>query len=102
MADINALYQQILGRTADSEGAAYWQDQLNNGLSEADLVKSLYGSDEYKNDVNAVYQQNFGRDADTVPEPAKRVAQAVVDAGEAYAARKADEVIASLQAQLNE
>lgn len=44
----------------------------------------------------------FSKDADTVPEPAKRVAQAVVDAGEAYAARKADEVIADLQAQLNE
>lgn len=65
MADINSLYQQVFGRAADAEGAAYWQNQLNSGLSEADLAKALYGSDEYKNDINAVYQQNFGRDADT-------------------------------------
>lgn len=65
MADINSLYQQVFGRAADAEGAAYWQNQLNSGLSEADVAKALYGSDEYKNDINAVYQQNFGRDADT-------------------------------------
>jgi len=46
---LQLLYQQILGRPADSEGLANYQQQLDNGtLSHAQVMQALLNSDEYQ------------------------------------------------------
>jgi len=38
---VKAIYVNSLGREGDSEGIAYWTNQLNNGLSRSDMVASF-------------------------------------------------------------
>jgi len=48
------LYQTYTGRTPDAEGAAYWQSQLDSGMSEAELTAA------FKNEVvNRVNSGNY-------------------------------------------
>jgi hypothetical protein len=69
--DLNALYQQFLGRAPDESGA-----QTYAGWSTQDVTNAILGSQEYANrsgstnntqaptDVNALYQQYLGRGVD--------------------------------------
>lgn len=43
---LSDIYLEILNRSIDSSGAAYWADQLNNGRARWEVVLSLYLSDE--------------------------------------------------------
>ena len=73
MADLNALYEQYLGRAPDPSGIATW-----SGQDEASIIAGITGSQEYANrqasggggdsggggispststDINALYQQ---------------------------------------------
>ena len=46
---LQLLYQQILGRPADSEGLTNYQQQLDNGtLNHAQVMQALIDSDEYQ------------------------------------------------------
>ena len=56
------LYEQGFGRTGDAEGTAYWQEQLDGGMSIQDIAKSFAASDEAQ--VRDVYHEQYGRDAD--------------------------------------
>lgn len=70
------LYQAVLGRSADGEGAEFWIDQLADGddASVLALAETFLGSEEADamgyNEmsdaqfVNALYENAFGRDAD--------------------------------------
>lgn len=43
---VNQLYQNVLGRDADSTGAAYWTDQLNAGTGRAQVLLGFSDSQE--------------------------------------------------------
>lgn len=45
---ITALYQNILGRAPDAEGAQYWQNQLNSGMPLSEIQQAFLNSQEYK------------------------------------------------------
>ena len=45
---INQIYQNVMGRTADSTGKAYWLQKLEGGASKGDLVLGFTESAEYK------------------------------------------------------
>lgn len=49
MAGLNDIFQQYFGRDADASGGAYWQDQINKGMSMEQVASNLAASDEYKN-----------------------------------------------------
>lgn len=68
MATIDELYQQLLGRAADTEGANYWQSQMDNGMTADQVAAAMKGSSEYQldgNELAQIYRDNFGREADT-------------------------------------
>lgn len=46
---VDALYVNALGRHADASGLSYWTDQLDHGVSRADLAVSLSQSVESQN-----------------------------------------------------
>lgn len=51
MADVAAvedLYESILGRASDAGGLAYWQNQLDSGVSLDQVKQGFYNSDEYQ------------------------------------------------------
>ena len=56
------LYQSGFGRAGDAEGTAYWQEQLDGGMSIQDIAASFAASDEAQ--VRDVYHEQYGRDAD--------------------------------------
>ena len=56
------LYQSGFGREGDAEGIAYWQGQLDGGMSIQDIAASFAQSDEAS--VRDVYHEQYGRDAD--------------------------------------
>jgi hypothetical protein len=63
---VAALYQDVLGRTADSGGEAYWVSALNSGASRAAVALGFLTSTEYRDNlVNADYMQFLGRPADS-------------------------------------
>lgn len=43
---INAMYQAVLGRQADSQGLAYWLQQLSSGASRSSVAMSFASSSE--------------------------------------------------------
>lgn len=45
---ISGLYQQYLGRTPDTEGAQYWQQQLGANLSAEQVAQAIKNSEEAK------------------------------------------------------
>jgi len=45
---IETLYENLLGRQADSGGADYWSQQLASGMSTDQIAQALMGSEEYK------------------------------------------------------
>ena len=56
------LYQSGFGREGDADGTAYWQEQLDGGMSIQDIAASFAKSDEAS--VRDVYHKQYGRDAD--------------------------------------
>lgn len=45
---ISQLYQDVLGREADTGGLQFWTNALNSGTSIGDIRNAFLGSDEYK------------------------------------------------------
>jgi hypothetical protein len=65
VAFICALYQDVLGRTADASGLSTFQAQLSAGTSRSTVAEELLTSTEYRQDLIAsYYQQYLGRPAD--------------------------------------
>lgn len=75
--DINALYQQYLGRDAKQAGLDYWMQSIESGAKLEDVEYNISISNEAKQfqldqadlnvtaqDINALYQQYLGRDAE--------------------------------------
>ena len=56
------LYEQGFGRTGDASGTAYWQKQLDNGMTIQAIANAFAKSDEAQ--VRDVYHEQYGRDAD--------------------------------------
>ena len=56
------LYEKGFGRAGDTEGVAYWQSQLDGGVSIQDIAKSFAASDEAQ--LRSAYHEQYGRDAD--------------------------------------
>lgn len=57
---ITAAYQNILGRTPESEGGAYWQSQLTSGnLSTSNITQAISSAA-----VDELYRTVLGREAD--------------------------------------
>jgi hypothetical protein len=46
---VNALYNQILVRPADTAGLSHWTNALLAGASDENIIASILGSDEYYN-----------------------------------------------------
>jgi len=68
IADVDSIYQDVLGREADSAGRDYW---INSGMTADEIRNSIMQSEEYQanqasrsSDINAIYQDLLGRDAD--------------------------------------
>jgi len=59
---ISDLYTQGFGRAGDAQGIAYWQSQLDGGLSIQDIAASFAASDEAQ--LRTAYHEQYGRDAD--------------------------------------
>jgi hypothetical protein len=59
------LYEDLLGRAADSNGLATFSTELDQGQTAAQVVGALLGSTEYRqNLVQQLYSSIFGRAAD--------------------------------------
>lgn len=70
---IDSLYEQVLERAPDAEGATYWQAQLQKEAIDAgDLVLAFTNSDEYINateaNVDSYVQQYYAQTLIGVPE----------------------------------
>lgn len=70
---IDLLYQEILGRSSDRGGRAYWLDQVRRGLRLDEIASFFYGGPEYfqrngstnRKYVEALYRDILGRPADS-------------------------------------
>ncbi|MDO7910178.1 DUF4214 domain-containing protein [Pseudomonas sp. 22-AL-CL-001] len=63
------LFQGVLGRDADAEGAKAFVGAVNNGTSLSDIANTFLKSSEYSDvvntaDINELYQALLGRDAE--------------------------------------
>jgi Domain of unknown function (DUF4214) len=63
---VKALYQNVLGRSADSSGLAFWVNQIqSNGLSNQQVASDIWGSTEHRRDeVNSYYETYLHRAPD--------------------------------------
>jgi hypothetical protein len=59
---INTAYQSSLGRSADSAGLAYWQQQAAAGVSTSDITSAIANSPEAT--LQGMYETMFHRTAD--------------------------------------
>jgi hypothetical protein len=64
---LNNLYQDVLGRAADSGGTTYWNNQIYQyGASPATVVSNFINSQEYRtNRITALYTSVLSRSPDT-------------------------------------
>ena len=51
--EVDTRFEQILGRSPDPSGRAYWINKLRTGLSETGLVNSITASNEFYNKADA-------------------------------------------------
>lgn len=59
---VDAVYQSVLGRTADPSGRAYWIRKIDGGDSILHVAQSLVKSSEFKrHEVDAAFQQVLRR-----------------------------------------
>jgi uncharacterized repeat protein (TIGR01451 family) len=64
---VMGLYADVLGRAADPAGLAFWQGQLQSGLShQAVALGFLQSAEGATREVNALYEQALKRPADPV------------------------------------
>lgn len=62
---LNGVYRDLLGRQVDEEGRTYWQAQLNQGVSHADVTTAIQSSTEaHTRTVEQVYQTLLRRAPD--------------------------------------
>jgi lysophospholipase L1-like esterase len=62
---VEAVYQDVLGRQADSAGLAWGTALVNSGQSRAIFIEPMVYSDEASTHfIRSVYQQYLGREAD--------------------------------------
>ncbi|MEZ6074041.1 MAG: DUF4214 domain-containing protein [Pirellulales bacterium] len=62
---VDALYQYVVGRSADRDGRAHWLVQLHRGVTRADIVRAMFASREKQTAViDTVYEDLLGHDAD--------------------------------------
>lgn len=66
---VSSLYTNVLGREAEEGGLQNWVSALYNGVSRADVAKSIVGSSEALDKANgdfvdSLYQSALGRTAD--------------------------------------
>lgn len=62
---VRSLYVDILGRQADTGGLAYYTSQLQSGVARADVVASIWNSNEHLGRlVDGLYAQYLHRGAD--------------------------------------
>ena len=69
---VERFYTEVLGRTSDREGLAYWTSQLeSHALTGEDVARGFVQSQEFDNKglnnetyVKTLYQSFFGREAD--------------------------------------
>src|SRR5207245_1991018 len=66
---VNAIYQQLLGRPAESAGLVNWLGWLRQGASRAQFVQAVEQSQEYRiRLVDSYYLSLLGRPADPAGE----------------------------------
>ena len=64
---VNQVYTDLLGRTAEPGGLAFWSGQIDGGVSRAQVVAEIQTSLEYRTDeVERLYQAFLDRAADPV------------------------------------
>ena len=68
--EVNTYYAEILQRTADPSGLAFWTGQLEQGISEESITKQFLESAEFLNRgdqffIDFLYQSVLGRTFDT-------------------------------------
>jgi hypothetical protein len=70
-AELDRMYQDVLGRPPDAAGRDYWLEQIAAGLALADIGTYFYGSDEYARSSGApdayvarLYRTLLGREPD--------------------------------------
>jgi hypothetical protein len=62
---ISELYRDLLKRAVEPLGLAFWNDKLNKGASQSDIVAGIEVSNEYRTDlIQSLYQLYLHRDAD--------------------------------------
>jgi hypothetical protein len=62
---VRGLYQDLFGRSPDTEGLTDWLDSLSAGVSRLDVATALWETPEHRGiQVDGFYQQFFGREAD--------------------------------------
>jgi hypothetical protein len=63
---VRGLYQNVLGRSADSTGLASWLSMLNSGTSRLTVAADFWFSPEHRGDqVDSYYRTFLGRAADS-------------------------------------
>ena len=62
--DINKIYQEVLGRDADSQGLITWLRELSRSTTLKDIRSRIAKSREAKGVINRLYQEVLGRDVD--------------------------------------
>src|SRR5262249_14459817 len=60
------VYNDLLGRSPDPAGAAYWPALLNSGTPRSPVARALVNSTEYRNEViSGMYADFLNRPTDT-------------------------------------
>ncbi|MEN4045928.1 DUF4214 domain-containing protein [Sulfurimonas sp. NWX367] len=54
---INSLYENVLFRSADTDGLLYWEEAMNKGFTQADVVVGFSNSQEFI-DLTGIYFQD--------------------------------------------
>lgn len=62
--DINKIYQEVLGRDADSQGLITWLTELSRTTTLKDIRSRIAKSKEAKSVINQIYQEMLGRSVD--------------------------------------
>jgi len=63
---LDSYYQNMLGHEPDAQGLAYWNGQINNGVSAATVAAGIWNSPEHRTyEVNYLFNKLLGRDAGT-------------------------------------
>jgi hypothetical protein len=63
---ISSLYYDLLGRSVDAGGAAYWTNALSQGVSIAQVVQMLESTTEFRtNEVKSLFTKYLHRNGDS-------------------------------------